>query len=382
MRAPHVRLVVAVAVVASMAGAAPARAQGTLSTQGFGYPLGGLSARSAGTGGALAEFDHLSSRNPAALDGWGRSGLYFQYDPELRSISTASGSDHSTIARFGTIGAGFAIGSRWTVGISSHSFLDRSWSTSVRSGQRLGDDSVSFTEHFSSRGGIGDKRLALSYHPNRLIAVGVGLHLYSGENRLNLVRQFDDSVRYGTLDRDITLSYTGSGASAGLVFTPFARFALAGSFRQGGTMRLRVVDTIRTEAKVPSRFGVAARLEPVTGLTVLVGADHNAWSKLNGLGSATAAARDGWEYSVGTEFTGQRTRNAPWTYRLGYRTRDLPFSAAGSTVTEKLFSGGVAVPVAGPRATMELAVQRAARDAATAVTEKAWLLSVGLSIRP
>lgn len=379
MRARYVRLAV---VVAHLAGAVSLRAQGTLSTQGFGYPLGGLSARAVATGGALGEFDHLSSRNPAALQGWGRSGLYFEYAPEMRSLSTANASDRTTIARFGTVGAGFAIGARWTIGVSSHSFLDRSFTTSVRSGQRLGDDSVSFTERFSSKGGIGDKRLGVSYQAHRMLALGVGVHLYSGENRLNLVRQFDDSVRYGTLDRDITLSYTGSGASAGVIFTPASRVALAASFRQGGTMRLRIVDTVRTEAKVPSRFGVAARVEPLTGLTLIASADRTEWSRMNGLGSSAAAARDGWEYAAGAEFTGQRTRNAPWTYRLGYRTRDLPFAAAGNAVSERLISGGADIPVAGPRATLELALQRASRDAGGVANERAWLLSVGLSIRP
>jgi hypothetical protein len=51
-------------------------------------------------------------------------------------------------------------------------------------------------------------------------------------------------------------------------------------------------------------------------------------------------------------------------------------------VTEKVISGGAAIPVAGPRATMEVALQRAARDAAGTVRERAWLLSLGLSIRP
>lgn len=381
MRAPFVRLVAA-AAVAIATGAAPARAQGTLSTQGFGYPLGGLSARAAAAGGALGEFDHLSSRNPAAVHGWGRSGLYFEYDPELRTLSTADTDEHATIARFGVVAAGFTVGTRWAIGLSSHSFLDRSFATSVRSGQRLGDDSLSYTEHFTSKGGIGDKRLAVSYQAHRTLALGVGLHLYSGENRLNLVRLFDDSVRYGTLDRDITLSYTGSGASAGIVFAPVARVALAASFRQGGTMRLRVVDTVRTEAKIPTRFGVGARVEPVTGLTLLVGADREEWSRMNGLGTAAATGRDAWEYSGGAEFTGQRTRNSPWTYRVGYRTRDLPFAAAGSTVKEKIISGGAAIPVAGPRATLDVALQRAARDAAGTVSERAWLLSIGLSVRP
>jgi hypothetical protein len=375
-----VALVVVVAAVAAQP--LDLRAQGSLSTQGFGYPLGGLSTRAAASGGALAEFDHLSSRNPASVAGWGRSGLYFQYDPELRTLQSGDLTDRTTTARFGTLGAGFAIGERWTVGVSSHSFLDRSWSTSVRSGQRLGDDSVSFTERFSSRGGIGDKRLAVAYRPFSRLTVGGAFHLYSGENRLNLVREFDDSVRFGTLDRDVTLSYTGTGVSTGFVFVPVRWLALAGSLRQGGTMRLRVVDTVRTEAKVPSRYGGAARIDLIPGITLLGSAERAEWSRMNGLGSTQAAARDAWDYGVGAEFAGQRTRNATWVYSLGYRQRDLPFSANDEVVGERSLSGGVSLPLAGPRGTVDVALQRATREAAGAISERAWLVSVGLSIRP
>ncbi len=387
LRAPLLRVVqLALAVVAVLVAPSRLLAQGALSTQGFGYPIGGLSTRAAATGGALAEFDHLSGRNPASVAGWGRSGLYFQYDPELRTLQSGDLTDRTTTARFGTLGAGFTLGERWTIGVSSHSFLDRSWSTSVRSGQRLGDDSVSFTERFSSRGGIGDKRLAVAYRLFQRLTVGGGVHLYSGENRLNLVREFDDSVRFGTLDRDVTLSYTGTGASAGFVFTPFRWISLAGSMRQGGTMRLRVVDTVRTEAKVPSRYGGAARLDVIPGITLLGSVDRSEWSRLNGLGSAQAAARDGWDYGVGAEFAGQRTRNASWVYSLGFRQRDLPFSANGAAVSERSLTGGLSMPLAGPRGTIDLALQRATREATGsttgAATERAWLVSVGLSVRP
>ena len=63
-----------------------AGAQGTLSGQGFGYPLGGLSARSLANGGAGGEFDPRSARNPASIALGPRSGLSFQYDPEFRSV--------------------------------------------------------------------------------------------------------------------------------------------------------------------------------------------------------------------------------------------------------------------------------------------------------
>jgi len=361
---------------------AQARAQGTLSTQGFGYPLGGLSTRAAATGGALSEFDHLSSRNPSALMGWGRTGLYVQYDPEFRSIESGAATNRTTTSRFGAIAAGFTIGQRWAIGVSSHALLDRSWATSFRSGQRLGDDSVAYAENFSSKGGINDNRVAVAYRLHPKVAIGAGLHLLSGENRLNLVRQFDDSVRYGTLQRDISLSYSGTAASAGIVLSPFRGLALAGSYRLGGSMKLRVVDTLRTQADVPSRFGVAARIEPLSGLTLLVGADRTEWSSMNGLGSSTAAAQDTWEYSAGAQFAGQRLRNTPWTYSLGYRQRDLPFAAAGVPVKETSFAGGLGIPIAGPRGQLELALQRAVREAATATSERAWLLSVGFTIRP
>ncbi len=381
MRARVVRLMAVVAALGASVRAAGA--QGTLSTQGFGYPLGGLSARAAATGGALGEFDNLSARNPAALNGWGRSGLYFQYDPEMRRINAGDVSDRTTTARFGSIAAGFLVGSRWVVGLSNHAFLDRSWATKVRSGQRLGDDSVSFSETFNSRGGIGENRVGVSYQMHPRVILGAGLHLFTGENRINLRRQFDDSVRYGSLNRDITLSYTGTGGSAGVIVNPIRGVSLAGSYRYGGTMRLRVVDTLRTEAKVPTRLGVAVRLDVITGLTLLGSADRNEWSKLNGLGSTTANGIDAWEYSGGAQFTGQRTRNTPWTYSVGYRQRDLPFAAAGAVVSEKIFAGGISAPIAGPRAMLDLAVQRAARDAASGTTtERAWLLSVGLSVRP
>ena len=45
------------ALLALVSGAQAARAQGTLSTQGFGYPAGGLSTRAASTGGGFGEFD-------------------------------------------------------------------------------------------------------------------------------------------------------------------------------------------------------------------------------------------------------------------------------------------------------------------------------------
>jgi hypothetical protein len=81
---------IAVVAAASMLVASSAFAQGTLSTQGFGYPPGQLSTRALGTGGGLTEFDFDTPVNPAAIGLSGEPRLYLQYEPEFRKLSNGS----------------------------------------------------------------------------------------------------------------------------------------------------------------------------------------------------------------------------------------------------------------------------------------------------
>jgi hypothetical protein len=87
-------------------------AQGTISTQGFGYPTGGLSTRAGAAGGGFAEFDFTSPRNPSSTLGWGRGGLYFQYEPEFRTVTAGPATDNTMTARFPIWMAGLQLGSK------------------------------------------------------------------------------------------------------------------------------------------------------------------------------------------------------------------------------------------------------------------------------
>ncbi len=128
----------AVAVVAIALWTAPdAGAQGNLSTFGFGYPPGQLSARAQATGGAIGEMDPVSTLNPAALISWGGSAIYFQVEPEFRRVDAAGGSDRTTTARYPLTGGALALGSRWVLGIATSTFLDRSWATTIRAIRRF-----------------------------------------------------------------------------------------------------------------------------------------------------------------------------------------------------------------------------------------------------
>ena len=98
------------AILALLADAPDASAQGSLSGLGFGYPTGQLSTRAMGLGGSTGELDPVTPRNPASLSSWGRSGLHLQYDPEYKRVSAFGGADRTLEARFPVQRAGTYLG--------------------------------------------------------------------------------------------------------------------------------------------------------------------------------------------------------------------------------------------------------------------------------
>lgn len=374
------RIVVSLGLLA--APAAAALGQGSIGVQGFGYPAGGLSAHAAASGGAFSEFDYSSTRNPSSLLGWGRGGMYFQYAPEFRAIRSGGATEKTTTARFPGAIAAFALGSRAVGAISWSTLLDRTWETSVRDVQVLGADTVGYEEHVQSVGAINDLRFGITYSVAPNVVVGVGLHGYTGENRLRLLRLFDDSLTFGTLARSLTLGYLGRALSLGATWRLRGDLAIAASARAGGTLEMRVADTLVASANVPNRLGLAVRYDGLPGTSVALSAERTEWSRMAGLTTSSLGVHDTWEYGVGAEIGGPRMRGTPSLVSLGYRQRDLPFSVTGGASRERFFTGGWALPLAGPRAVLDFALQRATRGPVASVKETAWILSVGATIRP
>src|SRR5688572_27322487 len=136
----RISIAIAAAVAGALGSVETASAQGNLSTFGFGYPPGQLSARAQAAGGAIGEMDPVSTLNPAALLNWGGSAVYFQIEPEFRRINRAGASEGTTTARYPLTGGALQVGSRWTVGIAASTFLDRSWATTSRTTHQLGSE--------------------------------------------------------------------------------------------------------------------------------------------------------------------------------------------------------------------------------------------------
>jgi hypothetical protein len=362
---------------------ASASAQGTLSTQGFGYPAGGLSTHAEGVGGSIAENDPLSPVNPASLNTWGRPGLYFQYDPEFRRVQANGASDNTTTARFPLIEGALNVGPRLTIGISSTTYLDRTWQSS-RTGYApdVTGDSTLYNESFSTDGAINQVRAAASFLVLPSLSVGVAGNVLTGQNRLLISRTFNDTS-FALFSQASTLSYTGHSFTGGVDWRPLPILSVGISGDVGGTMHAFRNDTTLTSAHVPKRFGVGTIFGGVSGLLLSANAEWNGWSALNGLAESEIKAVDGWDWGVGAEVRAPSLFGQEFPVRLGYRHRILPFEANEAEVHESAYSLGFGIPVSRGRSRVDLSLTRANRTANLPdVAEHAWIVSAGFFLRP
>src|SRR3954470_11174894 len=129
-------------------------AQGTLSTQGFGYPPGALSTRARATGGGMTEFDPDSPVNPAAIATSSDPRLFLQYEPEFRTITNGASTSKATTARFPVVAGSVPLGSKGSVGFSASTLLDRSSSTKFVHDEEIAGTLTTITETTTALGSI------------------------------------------------------------------------------------------------------------------------------------------------------------------------------------------------------------------------------------
>jgi hypothetical protein len=364
-----------------------ADAQGNLSTQGFGYPAGGLSVRAAGTAGALGEFDPLSAVNPATIAEWNSPVLFFQYEPEFRTVTNSGAIARTTTARFPLTGAAVPIGERLALGVTATSFLDRSATTLSERPETIGTSNVIARELFSALGGIDDIRLGAGYIVGKGLRVGLGGHVLTGENRISSILTFGDSSVFLPRHELTDLSYTGFAASGGFVWRPIKTIGIAASGRKGGNITMRSGDSLLATAKVPNRFAGGLEFSGIPGLTLIGRASRELWSSMQPLGSERLTSYDAWDISGGAEGAGPRLGSRVLQLRLGGRYRGLPFGAQGEQVKELSFGGGLGASFGLDRAGLDISLLRAIRFTGTysargPIDERAFILGIGLRVRP
>ena len=371
-------------VFGAMASSSIASGQGALSTAGLGFPTGQMSARSEGAGGALADFDALSVVAPASIAGVGSSALFFQYSPEFRRVTAGSNTATTTTARFPLVAGVLPMGSQWTLALSSSTFLDRSYETSLLRRQNVGGatDSVDVTERNKVLGAINDLRVALAWARSPVFRVGFGAHAFSGSNRVTLSRIFPDSSKFISTTQSDRISYTGVAGSVGVELHPSSTIGFALAARKGGDLRAQTGDTLLGKGRIPDHYSASVMYEGITGATIAARVAHDSWSSLGSLSTSNIQAFDGWDTSVGAEVTGPRIIQRIIFVRAGARFRTLPFGFNGQKVSETDFMAGLGVPLARDRASFDFSLDHAGRSAGGAVRETGYILSFGLRVSP
>jgi hypothetical protein len=376
-------LAAAVAALVVAAFGRTAQAQGTVSAQSFGYPPGEMSTRALGTAGAVGEIDARSPINPSALVLQPQGAVFAQYDPELRSVTTQSGTANTTTARFTNVGAVLPVNRRLVLGASATTFLDRTWKTQRSRTQALGPDTtVTSTEVRKSDGGIEDLRFGAGYEVNKRFRVGLAAHGYTGSTRVTASELFTDTLRYRDITQVANLSYTGTAVSAGMEFDVLPKLNVAMSARKGGSATMYVGDTVLAHGNIPDRYSASVSFEGLPGTLVAARYARERWSQMAALSTTGSSAVDASDMSVGLESAGPRIGGFPLLVRLGIRRRDLPFPVNGATVKETQFGGGLGIPVAFDRVTFDIAALRSNRTGVAGVDEHAYNLSFGLRVRP
>jgi hypothetical protein len=247
---------------------------------------------------------------------------------------------------------------------------------------------VNTTTTLASSGAANDLRIALARVVSR-VSLGVGLHVFTGQNRVTVSGTFVDPSDTSTinpflqLNRARTLSFSGLGMSGGLQWRPLRPVLVSVSGRHGGTLRLNAVDTLLRTAQIPDRLGGAIVYDGIPGTTLTARMNWEQWSSLDGLLSGEEKANDATEYSAGADVTGPRLMGRAMMLRLGGLRRTLPFTAGGQKVDETAYAGGFGLPLAGERAVMDFGAQRATRSASgVGASERAWTISLGFTVRP
>jgi hypothetical protein len=364
-------------------------AQGNVSTQGFGFPPGQLSTRAEGSAGAFGEFDAQSPINPASIASDRSVQLHFQYDPEFRTVSVDGVHEGSTTSRFplamvsGPLWGGGAIAVSWS------SLLDRTFQvnqTSYLPSYNGYDTRDTVTSSIQSSGGINDLRLTLAWAFGSWLAVGGGADLFTGQNQLLQQVTVEDTIanQYAESQFKNFLSYNGVGASGGVTVRPVKWLGLAGSFRYGGGISIREGDSTQiAHGLVPGRAGAAILFNPLQGLLIAGRVDWEQWSRLTELGDDALQARDGTGWSIGTDIEGPKIgTNRYITLRFGAGNRPLPYVLSGTEIRETDISGGLGFPLLGGKSILDVSLMHAARTEVLGVSESAFDLSVGLTIRP
>jgi hypothetical protein len=366
--------------------AARAAAQSSqFGARGLGIPLRPFSVRATATGGAFGLFDAESALNPASIGLVARLSANFQTVQSWRHSENPSGSASARDNRYpGFFVAGPLGGTRLALALSASGYTDRNFRLASEDTVILRGVPVGVTDTLSSQGGISDLRLAVAWRQSRTVQWGLGFHLLTGSNRIASHRVFADTT-YAGVSESNTVSYLGVGISAGVVARVGTLLTVGGMVRAEDHMHVQR-DTARFgSTKLPVTASGGVRLQLGERLMVSGSALFRNWSvadadlvEQGGIGSVNTT-----EFAAGAEIVTNARRPFQRPIRLGVFRAKLPFPLQrGQDIHETGISIGSGLRFGADRAGFDFSLARVWRKGGTGFTERATLLTLGVSLRP
>lgn len=351
---------------------------------GLGFPGRSLGARARALGGGVAPFDRESGVNPASTGAFRSLGAGFSVLSSSRNYEAlGTRINNLTDTRFPSAVVGSNIGSgpfSFSVGYSL--FMERTYDITTTSQLVLRGDSVTAEDRVGSDGGISDIRISLARKFGESFWLGVGGHFISGSTRSTVSRVFSDPL-FESVSQTEDVQYYGNGISVGFILVPSDVFQVGGSVRYNTDIGIETSSGERSDVAMPVQVVGGVVFRPQLAIRWSASFTYRSWGRasedITAIG--TGQSFNTWEAGTGIEIGGAGPGTSPIPLRFGLRYAQLPFSVSGEQPTEINLSFGSGIRFASQRASLDVTVERAIRDGA-GVNEKAWLLTLGVGVRP
>ncbi|MGE5230747.1 MAG: hypothetical protein ACM3NS_03335 [Deltaproteobacteria bacterium] len=379
------RRIVLLALLAGIPAAAAAQSS-EFGVRGLGLPGREQSARAMGSAGAFSFFDPGSSVTPASLAYIGSLTATFTALGDYRSSTDPAGTASVRDPRFPQFALGGPIPRKpvW-VGLSYSNYTTRDYSLVLPATVTLRGVPVGVNDTIESRGGINDFQLGVAWRPTPRLAIGLGAHIFTGLNKLDVHRVFSDSAYLPSRQRS-ELSFAGFGMSLGVLGQLTRTLTLGLLARSDGHVSVQQ-DSLSQQQRVdlPVTLGAALQWWPTAKLRLGGQVLHHNWSSANNdiIANGGVGAVNTVEAAAGLELIHNLRRPERRPIRLGFRYAQLPFPLApGATAREYGVSLGTGYSFAADRAVVDFSVERAWRRQDSQFSEHAWIVTAGVTVRP
>lgn len=355
--------------------------------RGLGYPNVPYSARARSMAGSNALFDPESALSPASLAYLTEMTASFSVLGDRRNIQVPGDEGDVRSMRFPMFSIVGPIRNRPVAfGVSVSTYLAKDFSAVFRDTVDVRGIPTETIDTLSSTGGVNDLRFAGVWRVNPRFAIGGGLHAYTGVQRMNRSRYFQDTG-YVAVNESAEVSAAGVGFDIGVVRRLSQRLTIAGVLRTDGHLTVRRDSFATTEYPVdlPVSLAVGALWRPAPRIVL---AGQGRWQ---GWGSADAdltanggpGARDSWELGMGGEWIRHPARPAHLPLRFGVRHTTLPFpGSTGGDPAETAVTLGSGFSFRDGMGAIDASLERVWRSEGSGLAEHAWLFTLTASLRP